>query len=164
MRRFCPHCPIEYRIRYTQTRSVGGSTKKPSISAQRKRASQNRRCSSLVGAEELSITPKVGLLAPGFLTGNTFDYLIARLCLPIACKRQWPNLEARFPVTVARPHRHFTDFPGKRPHLRGHLPPRGVHVFSCLAEYSGLTYATSSAGRHTISTRQLLPERDARHQ
>jgi len=58
----------------------------------RKRASHNRRCSFLVGAEELSITPKVGLLAPGLLTGNTLGYLIARLRLPIACKRQWPDL------------------------------------------------------------------------
>ena len=58
----------------------------------RKRASHNRRCSFLVGAEELSITPKVGLLAPGLLTGNSLDLPVARLRLPIACKRQWPDL------------------------------------------------------------------------
>jgi hypothetical protein len=63
--------------------------KKPSFSVLRKRASHYRRCSFLVGAEELSITPKVGLLAPGLLIGNTLDYLIARLRLPIAYERQW---------------------------------------------------------------------------
>jgi hypothetical protein len=76
------------------------------------------------------MAPEVGLLAPGLLgwqhsaapsaspPSHHSDVTVASASLRV--------LETHFPDTVARPHRHLTDFPGKSLHSRSNLPPRGV--------------------------------------
>ena len=120
-------------------------------------------CFSPLGAKEMSTIREVGLLAPGDTSaaghvpyfGAAFPPWWAVTSRTCVC-RMCVSAEVNYPVTVARPHRHSTDFPG-RPISPALFPGERLALASRTKEgnshLAGTYYLLLSRHYHTIRGR-----------